>query len=97
MPALHGGFQVPIGRGNHADIDGNRLVTPDTLQFSFLKNSQEGKLRLGRKFADLVKENRPTIGGLEPSGTSLKGPGKGTFFVAEEFGGDQEKAEWPRN
>src|SRR4029077_11710513 len=44
---MHGRIQVPIGRGNYADVDGYRLVTPDTLQFSFLENAQESKLSLG--------------------------------------------------
>src|SRR5260370_20369952 len=65
---LHGRVQVPIGCDNHADIDRNRLVTTDTLQFSFLENPQESKLRLWRKFAALIKENRPAICGLETSG-----------------------------
>ena len=88
---MYGRLQVSIGRGNHADVDANRLVTHDTLQFSFLENARESKLRLGRKFADLVKENRPAIGGLKPSCTSLKCPGKGAFFMAEELGGDERR------
>ena len=88
---MHGRIEVPIGRGNHTDIDRNWLVTPNPLQFSFLENAQQSKLRLGRKFADLVKENRPAIGGLEPSRASLKCPGKGTFFMAEKLGGDERR------
>src|SRR4029077_12558264 len=85
----HSGFQVPVSRRYYADVDGNRLITPDPLQLSFLEYSQEGKLCLGRKLADLVKENRPAIGGFEASCASLKRPGKGTFFVAEKFGSNQ--------
>src|SRR4029077_208808 len=71
----HSGFQVPVSRRYYADVDGNRLITPDPLQLSFLEYSQEGKLCLGRKLADLVKENRPAIGGFESSCASLKRPG----------------------
>ena len=35
----HGGFQVAVRCGEHAHVDGNRLIAPDPLQFSFLKHT----------------------------------------------------------
>ncbi len=38
---------------------------------------------------DFIEEQRPAIGGFNPPDLALVGAGKGTLFVAEQFGLDQ--------
>src|SRR5882762_9114141 len=87
----YSGFQVAVRCSKHAHVDRNRLAAPDPLEFSFLEHSQQSNLHLGQEFADLVQENRSTIGGFEPTSASLNRPGKGTFLVAEELGSNQRR------
>ena len=70
---------------------GQRLINEARL---LLKHAEEFYLNVRRDFADLVQENRSTIGGFEPTSASLNRPGKGTFFVTEEFSSNQRR--WNR-
>src|SRR5260370_30226467 len=74
--ASNGSFQVAVCCSKHSHVDGNRLAAPDPLEFTFLEDSQQRNLRLKRKFADLVQENRSTIGVRAPTSASLKHPRK---------------------
>ena len=85
----HGSIQVAIGGSEHPHINRDLLAAPDPLEFTFLEHSQESNLRLKRKVADLVQENRSTIGGFEATCAPLNRPGKGAFLVTEEFGRNQ--------
>src|SRR5207244_13304468 len=63
----HGGVQVTIRRRDHPYIDPDRPVSADTLELALLENPQQGELRVRRKIADLVEEDGPAVGELEPA------------------------------
>jgi len=56
--------QITIRRGNYANVDPDRLLPPDSLEFTFLKNSQQRHLSIGGEFSHLVRKIR------SPSATS---------------------------
>src|SRR5258708_5863799 len=49
-----GGRQVSIRCRYQADIDRDRMITADSLEFAFLQHPQERDLRFRWEFADLV-------------------------------------------
>ena len=48
--------QVPMGRGDDADIVLDRRAAADRGELAFLQHAQQAGLRLGRHVADLVQE-----------------------------------------
>jgi hypothetical protein len=63
--AGHGGLEVVVGRRDQTDVDADRLVAADALEFLFLDRAQELRLGLERHVADLVEEERAAVRGLE--------------------------------
>jgi hypothetical protein len=43
-PGVDGGLQVPVGGGDHPDVDADGTIAADTLKLVFLQNTQEGNL-----------------------------------------------------
>ena len=88
-PARHGGFQLTVRGGNDANVhlDGPRRA--EALEFPFLQNAQQGKLRVGRKIPDLVEEDRATVGELEAAYASGQRGRERSLLVAEQLRGDQ--------
>src|SRR5262249_27329654 len=81
--------EVAIRRRNDPHVDADRSVRPDRLELLLLEHPQELDLRLERKLADLVEEDRSTVGQLEASHPPFEGAGEGALHVAEELALDQ--------
>ena len=56
--------------------------------FAGLKDAEELDLRSGRKFADLIQEDRTLVGFFKEARTVLGRPGEGSLDVAEKLGID---------
>src|SRR5215468_2280263 len=69
----------------------SRCVAADVFDLAFLEHSQERDLNLRGQVANFVQENRPTIRGFKTPNPSLYRPGKGAFFVSEEFRSNQRR------
>jgi hypothetical protein len=54
--------QEPIGRGDDPHVDFERPGPPHSLELSVLQDSQQLGLDFLREIADLIQENRPSIG-----------------------------------
>src|SRR5262249_22318492 len=87
--ARHGGLQVPVRRGDDADVDLDRAGRAEALELAFLENPQQGELRVEGQIADLVEEDRAAVGELEPADAAGQCPGERALFVAEQLRSDQ--------
>src|SRR5205814_639699 len=82
-------LEVLIGRGDDADIDGDRLRAADALEFLLLEDAKHLGLRLERHVADLVEKERSAVSEVELAAPELRGAGEGAFLVAEKLAFDQ--------
>src|SRR5580704_15053613 len=82
-------FKVAVGGGDHAHVDFSALVAADGTHFFLLENAQEFGLHFQRKFANFIKEQGATVGGLEESSAGLEGASEGSFLVPEQLAFDQ--------
>src|SRR5207244_7984258 len=85
LPGGHGLLQGLVGSGDNADIDLDRLVTPDPFEGAGLKHTQDLCLRGRGHVADFIQEKSAMIALLELADALHGGPGKGTAFVAKQF------------
>ena len=60
-----GSVQIAIGGCNHPNVGADRLSSTDTLEFALLENAQKRALRIRRKLADLIEEDRPSFSELK--------------------------------
>jgi hypothetical protein len=60
-------LQVPIGGAEEPDVDADRLRVADPLELAALDDPQQLDLDDRRHVADLVEEQRPPVGFLEPA------------------------------
>src|SRR5262249_40672407 len=67
----------------------NSLAASDSLEFPFLKDSQQCNLSVRRQFADFVQENCSPVGQLETAESALHGAGEGSLLMAKQFRGNQ--------
>jgi hypothetical protein len=58
-------------------------------RISLLQDTQQLDLKRGRNLADLVEEDRATIGALEQADMIVDGAGKRALLVAEQLGFEQ--------
>src|SRR5580704_17940776 len=77
--------EVLIRRRYDPHIDANRLCAPEPFEFLLLKGAQKLELKLERKIADLVQENRSLVGLLKPPRSLQNRPGESAPLVAEQF------------
>jgi hypothetical protein len=80
----HGVGDVPIGRGNDADIEDHRFLATDPLHFALLKNAQQLGLQAKRHFGDLIEQQRAILRLLKLAGLRVLGATEGAFFMAEK-------------
>src|SRR2546422_2443477 len=66
--------QVATRGCHHADIHARRLRAAESFKFLFLEHTQEFRLEVGRKIADLVQEDRAPVREFETSNLSRDGP-----------------------
>ena len=59
--------QVAVGGRDDAHVDGDLALAADPLERPVLEHAQQTHLRVERKLADLVEEERPAVGALEPA------------------------------
>jgi hypothetical protein len=91
------GGQVAVRRGDHADVDADRLAAADALELALLEDAEELHLRVGRDVADLVEEDRAAVGQLEAAEPPLRRAGEGAVLVAEELALDEPGPATPRS
>ncbi len=88
-PRLDVGLEVPVGGGDdaHVAVTGARLADP--LEVLLLQKTQQLALQRRRDLADLVEEQRPPLGHLDPAGLIADGAGERPLDVAEQLAGQQ--------
>ena len=59
--------QVAIGGGDDPDVDLHRRRAADPVELVLLQDAEQLGLGLERELADLVEEDRPAVGQLEPA------------------------------
>ncbi len=79
---------IPVGRGDDAYIDLNRLRAPQAQQLAFLDHAQQLDLHGGGHFGDFIQAQRAAVGGFDQAGLA-DGAGEGALLVAEQFVGQQ--------
>ncbi|MNL33460.1 hypothetical protein D3C87_1553720 [compost metagenome] len=77
--------QVPVGGGDDAHIDVQRLVGAQALDLAILQRTQQLRLHRQGQFTDFVEKQRAAVGRIEASGAVTGGAGKGAFDMAEQF------------
>ena len=60
-------------------------VAANAVELVFLQDAEQLRLGLGGQLADLVEEDRPPIGELEPADPPGDGAGEGPLLMTEEF------------
>ena len=81
--------QLPVGGRDHPHVDLASCLGADALQLAGLQRPQQLGLRLRAQVADLVEEERPSVGQLEPAQPPLGGAGERAPLVAEHLRLDQ--------
>jgi len=74
LPVGHQCRKIAIGRGDHTDIDRERLGAADPLQLPVLQDPQELDLHVHRQLGDLVEEDGRAVRQLEAPGLAGQGP-----------------------
>ncbi len=78
-------FEIPIGSGDHPDIDAMSAIRADALNFTLLQDSQQFRLDAHRQFPDFIQKESAAIRNLELSGPIARGPGERARNMAEQF------------
>ncbi len=78
-----------VGRGDDADVDGERPARADPGHLAIFDRAQQAVLRRAGQGGELVEEERAAIGLLEAAGPGLGGAGEGSRLMAEQLGLDQ--------
>ena len=89
IPFLNLLAQVLVRGGHHAHVDLDVPVASHAADAALLQGAQHLGLRRERHVADLVHEERASVGLLELALALLDGRGEGPALVAEQFALDQ--------
>ena len=84
-PLGHQLAQVDLRRDHHPDVDPNGGLAPDPLELTLLKRPQQLHLRGQRHVVDVVEEQGPPAGELEPATALTSRVGERALLVAEEL------------
>ena len=76
-------LEVPIGRRDEPIIDLDQVAAPDPHHLSLFQDPQQLDLELRIELADLVEEERASMGELEFADLACDGPGERALLVAE--------------
>ncbi len=82
-------LEIPVGRGDDANVDARSLLRADRLDVAALEDAQHLGLRPRREVADLVEEDRAAVGGDELADLLAHRAGEAPLLVAEELRLDQ--------
>ena len=66
-PALHRGVEIPVGRRDDPHVHLDRGGPADPLELALLQHPEQLDLEIERQIADLVEEDGPAVGQLEPA------------------------------
>src|SRR6185436_16005131 len=78
---VHLRLEVAVGGRNHANVDRDSLIAADAFHLAAFERAQQLWLKLERKLADLVEEDRPAVRALERTFASRRGSREGAFFM----------------
>ncbi len=78
-------FQVFVRRGQHADVDFNGLVVPDTGDFPLFQHAQQFDLSRDRHVTDFVQEQGAPVRVFEFSLAVRDRVGEGSLDVTKQF------------
>ena len=84
-PLLDGLLEVPVGGGDHPDVDLDGPGAPDALDLPLLEGPEDLRLEVEPHGAHLVQEQGPAGGELELAHLGGDGPREGPLLVAEEL------------
>jgi hypothetical protein len=82
-------FQIPVRGRDDADIHLDWLGAPESLDHSFLEDTEQLHLDIGRELANLVEEESGLVGGLEPTDLPHHRAGEGAAFMSKELAFDE--------
>src|ERR1700729_3282388 len=85
FPVVDHHFQVAVRCRDQAGIGSKRVRAPETLEFAFLKDAQELRLKLQSDFPDLVEEDRSAMCQLKATDPLGDCSGKSSFFMPEKL------------
>src|SRR5690348_1878031 len=85
MTVLDGLREILVGGGDHADVDGDRLLAPDSLDDSRLEHAEQLGLRFAAEVSDFVQKERAPVRQLEAAQTAVGGAGERATLVAEHL------------
>src|SRR4029079_12901306 len=81
--------EIAVRRGDDAYVDAPALVLADAADLALLQRAQQLDLYGGRNLADLVEQQRPTVGGLEQAGSILRRACERTARMSEQLALEQ--------
>ena len=85
----NGGFEVAVGGGENADIDGDSFLAAKPLEGFFLKDAHEFDLCADGHIADFIEEDGAAIGLLKAADAAFGRAGECAALVAEQFAFEQ--------
>ena len=80
--------EIPIRRGEDANIDLDGLGAADPLKLAFLQDAQQLRLEVERQLAHLVEEERTMVGEFKTALAALGRTGERAALMTEELAGD---------
>src|SRR5436305_15247410 len=78
-------FQIAVGGGDQPDVRLDRPRGAHALELALLEDAQQPGLERRRDLADLVEEERPSLGGLDAADLPLDGARERPALMAEEL------------
>ena len=83
--------------GDDSRVDFGCLRAAQPLDLLVLQHAQQLDLDVERQVANLVQEDRRSVGELEAPDLARQGARVGAFLPAEQLAFDQRRREWPRS
>ncbi len=81
--------KIHVRGGDETGVGMDRSRAAEPLELPLLQNAQQLGLQLQRRLPNLVEEDRPSAGQLEPADSLGDGARECTFFVAEQLALEQ--------
>ena len=78
-------MQVPVRCGNDPDINPDRVLAPDPVDFLFLQHPQQLGLQDGRHLADFIQQQGAPMGQFELARLGGRGSGKRSLLESEQL------------
>ena len=78
-------FQIAVGRGDDADIDGDRFIPAQASNLSVFERGEHFRLERRGKAGQFIEEERSAVRRFEQADARGPGVGERASFVAEQF------------